>query len=214
VAGLKVRQPINREATRYMPDLLGFALASLLIEITPGPNMTYLAILAAREGRRAGYVAVAGVALGLALLGAAAAFGLATLLAASPALYSILRWGGVLYLLFLAWDAWKSAGEPPEVAGQSRFFVQGLVTNLLNPKAALFYVAVMPNFLGSDDGLMSWGLLAGTYVAIATAIHLIIVTASGSLMPVLEKGGGRIVVARVLAVTLAGVALWLAWSTR
>lgn len=198
-----------------MPDLLGFAVASLLIELTPGPNMTYLAILAAREGRPSGYVAVAGVALGLAILGAAAALGLATLVAASPALYSILRWGGVIYLLYLAWDGWNEAGKPPQDSGHSRFFIQGLVTNLLNPKAALFYVAVMPNFLAQgDDRLTSWALLAAEYVAIATIIHLAIVTASGSLTPFLEKGVGRIVVARILALTLVGVALWLAWSTR
>lgn len=198
-----------------MPDLLGFALASLLIELTPGPNMTYLAILAAREGRASGYVAVAGVALGLAILGAAAALGLATLVAASPALYSILRWGGVIYLFYLAWDAWSEAGKPPQDSGHSRFFTQGLVTNLLNPKAALFYVAVMPNFLAQgDDRLTSWALLAAEYVAIATIVHLAIVTASGGLMPFLEKGVGRIMVARILALTLVGVALWLAWSTR
>lgn len=198
-----------------MPDLLGFAIASLLIEITPGPNMSYLALLAAREGHRSGYVAVAGVALGLAVLGAAAAFGLATLVAASPPVYSILRWGGVLYLLYLAWDAWNDAGEPAQATGQSRFFIQGLVTNLLNPKAALFYVAVMPNFLASgDDRLISWAALAAVYVAIATIVHLAIVTASGSLAPFFERGAGRIVVARVLALTLAVVAVWLAWSTR
>lgn len=198
-----------------MPDLLGFALASLLIELTPGPNMTYLAILAAREGRAAGYVAVLGVATGLALLGAAAALGLATLVATSPALYFLLRWGGVLYLLFLAWDAWHEADKPAQAAGHSRFFVRGLTTNLLNPKAALFYVAVMPNFLAQrDNNLVPWALLAAEYVAIATVVHLAIVTASGSLTPFLEKGRGRVVVARILALALAGVALWLAWSTR
>lgn len=198
-----------------MPDLLGFALASLLIELTPGPNMTYLAILAAREGRAIGYVAVAGVALGLAILGGAAALGMASLVATSPPLYFILRWGGVIYLLFLAWEAWNEAGRPPQATEHSRYFIQGLVTNLLNPKAALFYIAVMPNFLAEgDDRVTSWGLLASIYVTIATAIHLAIVTASGSLTPFLQKGMGRFWVARILALTLAGVALWLAWSTR
>ena len=198
-----------------MPDLLGFMLASALIELTPGPNMTYLAILAAREGRGAGYVAVAGVALGLAILGATAALGLATLLAASPALHSILRWGGVLYLLYLAWSSWNEADDPPEVSGHSRFFVQGVVTNLLNPKAALFFVAVMPNFLpASGDNLWPPIMLAAVYVLIATVIHLAIVTAAGALAPVLERGAGRLVVARLFALALVGVAIWLAWATR
>lgn len=85
-----------------MPGLLGFAFASLLIELTPGPNMTSLAVLAAREGRASGYAAVIGVALGLVVLGAVAALRLAALIAAFPAFYSILRWGGVIYLLYLA----------------------------------------------------------------------------------------------------------------
>lgn len=198
-----------------MPDILGFALASLLIELTPGPNMTYLAVLSARQGRAAGYIAVLGVALGLAVLGAGAALGLAALIGASPVLFSILRWGGVAYLLYLAWDAWQKADMPPDAIPHSRYFVQGLVTNLLNPKAALFYVTVMPNFLaaGEDDPL-SWALLATVYVGIATAIHLAIVTASGMLEPILTKGMGRVVVSRAFALALVCVAAWMLWSTR
>ena len=198
-----------------MPDLLGFALASLIIELTPGPNMTYLAMLSARQGRSAGYIAVAGVALGLAIMGIAASLGLATLIGASPALFAILRWGGVAYLLYLAWDAWREADLPPEPIESSRYFVQGLVTNLLNPKAALFYVTVMPNFLATGgDGPLSWTLLAAVYVSVATAIHLAIVTAAGMLEPVLTRGMGRVVVSRAFALILVGIAAWLLWSTR
>lgn len=160
-------------------------------------------------------MAVAGVALGLAILGATAALGLATLLAASPALHSLLRWGGVLYLLYLAWSSWNEADDPPEVSGHSRFFIHGVVTNLLNPKAALFFVAVMPNFLpASGDNLWPPIMLAAVYVLIATVIHLAIVTVAGALAPVLERGAGRLVVARLLALALVGVAIWLAWATR
>ncbi|SFV38575.1 Threonine/homoserine/homoserine lactone efflux protein [Devosia crocina] len=198
-----------------MPDLVGFALASLLIELTPGPNMTYLAVLSARQGRASGYVAVLGVALGLATMGAAAALGLATIIGASPALFAILRWGGVAYILYLAWEAWREADEPPEPFPQSRYFVQGLVTNLLNPKAALFYVTVMPNFLAAgEENSGSWGLLAGVYVGIATLVHLAIVTASGMLEPVLTKGVGRVVLSRTFALILIGVAAWMLWATR
>lgn len=177
--------------------------------------MTYLAILAARQGRRSGYIAVAGVALGLAILGAAATLGLAALLTASPALHAMLRWGGVLYLSYLAWSSWQEADQAPEASRHSRFFVQGLVTNLLNPKAALFFVAVMPNFLPvGDNNLWPSAALAATYVLIATVIHLAIVTLAGGLAPLLEKGAGRVLVARILALALVGVAIWLAWATR
>ena len=198
-----------------MPDLAGFALASFLIELTPGPNMTYLAVLSARQGRASGYIAVIGVALGLAIMGTAAALGLASLIGASPALFALLRWGGVAYILYLAFEALREADMQPEPIPQSRYFVQGLVTNLLNPKAALFYVTVMPNFLASgEDDLLSWTLLASVYVTIATAIHLAIVTASGMLEPVLTRGIGRVVASRVFALILVGVAGWILWSTR
>ena len=75
--------------------IAGFALTSMLIELTPGPNMAYLAVVSATQGRRPGFAAVAGVALGLSIVGLAAALGLAALIGASPVLYQALRWGGV-----------------------------------------------------------------------------------------------------------------------
>lgn len=125
-----------------LPTVLSFAFASLIIELTPGPNMTYLALVAASDGRRAGFATVAGVALGLATIGLAAAFGVAQLVSASPIAYEILRWAGVLFLLYLAWDGWRGEGDVVAVASNSdgRYFRRGLITNLLNPKAAVFYV--------------------------------------------------------------------------
>ncbi|MGL5010530.1 MAG: LysE family translocator, partial [Paracoccaceae bacterium] len=82
--------------------ITAFTVAAVAIELTPGPNMVWLAIVAATDGRRAGYAAVAGVALGLAVIGVAAAYGLAALVAGSPVAYQVLRWAGVAYLLWLA----------------------------------------------------------------------------------------------------------------
>ena len=86
--------------------LLAFALTALIIEITPGPNMTYLAALSLSNGARTGFAAVAGIALGLLTYGVIAAFGLAAVIDNSPLLYGLLRWGGVIYLLWLAWESW------------------------------------------------------------------------------------------------------------
>ena len=94
-------------------DITAFALTSFLVELTPGPNMAYLALVAATEGRRPGYAAVAGVALGLAIVGLLAALGLATLIAASPLAYQALRWAGVAYLMWLAWEGWRGAERVP-----------------------------------------------------------------------------------------------------
>mgnify|MGYP006142511383 FL=1 len=197
--------------------LVAFAVTSALIEMTPGPNMAYLALVAATEGRRAGYAAVAGVALGLAVVGGLAAVGVAALISSSELAYQTLRWGGVVYLLWLAWDGWSGAAEEIEHAplGSTlwRYFRRGLITNLLNPKAAVFYVAVLPSFLPDTADLPQTLTLSAIYVAVATAIHAAIVTLAGAAQaffddPVLERR-----LRRVLSLGLALVALWFAVKT-
>ena len=199
--------------------LAGFIATSALIEVTPGPNMLYLAVVAATDGRKPGYAAVAGVALGLGLVGLAAALGLASAINASPLLYGALRWGGVAYLLWLAWGGWHDAGDTVEHAalGSSlgRYFGRGLITNLLNPKAAVFYVAVLPGFVTPGGQVLAQTLiLSATYVAVATLIHAAIVTAAGAAQRLLQNARLSRVVRRGLAIALAGVAFWFAWKTR
>src|ERR1700756_5134597 len=90
-------------------SLLAFALTATIIELTPGPNMGYLAVLAASAGRRAGFAATAGVAAGLLGAGIASSLRLAAIVAASNLIYEMLRWGGLFYLLWLAWEGWRDA---------------------------------------------------------------------------------------------------------
>lgn len=199
--------------------LLGFAATAALIELTPGPNMTWLAIVAATEGRRPGYAAVAGVALGLALVGLAAALGLAAAISASPSLYQALRWAGVGYLLWLAWDGWRGGGETDSFAAagssHSLYFRRGLITNLLNPKAAVFYFALLPGFLSPNGPVLAETLnLSLIYVAVATTIHAAIVTAAGAAQYWLDDPVRERWLRRTLSLTLAIVALWFAWTTR
>ena len=198
-------------------DLAGFALTSALIELTPGPNMMYLALLAASEGRKVGYAAVAGVALGLGLVGLATALGVATLVLREPLAYQAVRWAGVAYLLWLAWDGWRGAGEAEQTVAPGStlalFFRRGLITNLLNPKAAAFYVAVLPGFLPAGAGPAEAVTLSAVYVAVATAIHLGIVTASGAARAFLQDEARATVVRRGLAVGLLGVAVWVVIKT-
>lgn len=198
--------------------LTGFVIASVLMEITPGPNMAYLAILSLSDGRRAGYAAVAGVALGLLIVGLASALGVGAAITASPLAYQALRWGGVAYLLWLAWDGWRDADEPPEHAAQgsslARFFGRGLITNLLNPKAFAFYVAVLPGFISLNGPVVPQAVtLTLIYVAVASVIHLGIVTAADFSRRVLTDDRRRTTLRRVLSVLLALVAIWLAVNT-
>ncbi len=199
--------------------ILAFAVTSAVIEVTPGPNMAYLAIIAASEGRRPGYAAVGGVALGLGLVGLAAALGLAAAISASPTAFQTLRWGGVAYLLWLAWDGWRGDGESVTHAapGSSlgRFFRRGLITNLLNPKAAVFFIAVLPGFVSPFGAVLTETLtLSLIYVVVATLIHAAIVTAAGAARTLLVDPVRERRFRRALSLTLALIALWFAWKTR
>lgn len=199
-----------------MSGLAAFAATALVIELTPGPNMTWLALVAATEGRRAGLAAVAGVASGLALMALAAAFGLAAMVTEVPAVYQALRWGGVAYLLWLAWDAWRDAevaATAPEAAGAGVLFRRGLLTNLLNPKAAVFYLTVQPAFLPEAPHLYDVLGFSAVYVGIATAVHAGIVALAGGFTRVLGPPDRERRIRRTLALSLVGVALWVLWNS-
>jgi threonine/homoserine/homoserine lactone efflux protein len=202
-------------------SLLSFALASLVIELTPGPNMTYLAALTLAYGQRAGLAAVAGIAIGLSVYGLVAAFGLAALINEFPIVYQLLRWAGILYFLWLAWQSWigemetsphKADGEAATVRSAFR---RGLMTNLLNPKAGIFYVAVLPGFVVTGAGSVPLQTLAlsATFVLIATATHLFVVLAAGRLQRYVDDPTWRRRVRRGLALVLVTIAIWFTFST-
>ena len=204
--------PVTLEA------LAAFFATCAVIELTPGPNMAYLAMLSLVNGRRAGFAATAGIALGLLLLGFGAAFGMAALISGSPFLYEALRWGGVGYLLWLAREGWIDGTENAPVCvgaeADGTFFTRGLVTNLLNPKAAVFYVAVLPTFVNPAAGVLGQTIiLSVVYVGVATAIHSSIVALAGTAKPFLEDPVRVRVTRRVLAVALGAIALWFVYAT-
>lgn len=181
--------------------------------------MAYLAVLSAASGRRAGFAATLGIALGLLIVGVGAAFGLAAMISNSRVLYEVLRWGGVAYLLWLAWDGWHEASETsPAVTNMASIdetlFKRGLITNLLNPKAAIFYVAVLPTFVDATQPILSQTiLLSVVYVMIATAIHSTIVALAGLARPFLEDPDRSRIVRRGLSLVLGAIAIWFANST-
>jgi threonine/homoserine/homoserine lactone efflux protein len=192
-------------------DILGFALAVLLIELTPGPNMAWLAGLGAVEGRRAGMAATAGVAIGLLLNGILAALGLATLLQTMPGLLTGLRLAGAAMMVFLAVGTWRAAGQPllaaKAASSTRRPFYTGALINLLNPKAYIFFVVVVPQFLGTASlTLANAVLLALVSTVIATAIHLAIVLAGSKAHAWLSDPARTRVTRRAFALVMLGVA--------
>ena len=197
--------------------VLEFLAASLLIELTPGPNITWLALLGASRGRLTALAAVAGVALGLSVAGTAAVFGVSTLIGTTPWLFQGLRWAGSLYLLYLAWDSWRDSTASQDTKFEEpllRYFSQGLLSNMLNPKAYLVFAAVLPQFVDPVQPLLAQLItLTALYVGVATAVHAAIALLAGSFTrffadPVWSRRLGRI-----FAVLLAAVAVWLFFAT-
>jgi threonine/homoserine/homoserine lactone efflux protein len=198
--------------------LAAFALTSLAIELTPGPNMAYLAVLSLERGRRAGLAAVAGVALGLLGLGLVAGLGFGVVIANTRWIYETIRWAGVAFLVYLAWDAFRESRAPLEKAEAGlrlgTYFQRGLITNLLNPKAALFYIAVMPNFIDPTRPQWTQALtLTLIYVAVATAVHAAIALAAAVFQPLLASSRFRRPMGIIAALLLAGIAVWVALAT-
>ena len=194
-----------------------FVIASILIELTPGPNMTWLAVLGASRGRTAALAAVGGICLGLAIAGAVAGVGLTAILSQSPVLFQALRWIGTFYLFYLAWDAWRNSDGLEAIPrdGAALAFQQGLISNILNPKAYLFYAAMLPQFLsGSMSISTEIATLTTVYVAIATAMHAGIALLSGSLAEFLKSSEKAVAIRKTLAVLIAVAALWFFYSTK
>ncbi len=193
----------------FMP----FLVMTMLIELTPGPNMAWLALTSASEGKRSGFAAVAGIALGLAILAAASAIGLAELATRSPALFSLLRYAGVAYLLWLAWKTWAGQDEPiPDRISKNAlgaWFRHGLLLNVLNPKAAVFFITVLPAYIMQNAPVApQTALLSASYVAIATFVHLVIVALAAQAHGWISTGNRTRIVRRVFAVLLAAIAIW------
>lgn len=187
-----------------------------LIELTPGPNMGWLAMLSAQHGSRVGSTAVIGIALGLTVQVIAAATGLAALIAGYPALYETLRWGGVLFMIWLAWQAFAETGSAaPAVGLQGKGFRRGFVANLLNPKALVFYAVVIGQFTDPELGSI-WSqilILGAIHIAIATLVHFAIVFLGTQMGQKIESWRTSLAARLFFALSLFVVAVWIAFST-
>lgn len=174
---------------------LGVALVALGMVVTPGPNMVYLTSRSISQGRRAGLTSLAGVALGFVVYLAAAAAGLSALFAAVPAAYDVVKLAGAAYLAWLAWTMLRPGGASPfearelEAHSARRLFTMGLVTNLLNPKIALMYAALIPQFVRPGDG-SAWSQflqLGAVQIAVAVTVNALIVLVAAGLAGYLAR---------------------------
>lgn len=172
-----------------LANLLTFAAVGLGMVLTPGPNMIYLVSRSICQGRQAGLVSLAGIGLGLFTYMLCAAFGISALILAIPLAYDVLRFAGAIYLGWLAWQALRPGGRSPfqvrELAPDSprKLFGMGLFTALLNPKVAILYMALLPQFIDPARGnVLGQTLVLGlVQISISLTVNGMITCAAGSI---------------------------------
>jgi threonine/homoserine/homoserine lactone efflux protein len=202
--------------------LLGFALLSFGMVLTPGPNMIYLISRSITQGPAAGIVSLGGVALGFVFYMLSAAFGITALLFAIPYAYDALRLAGAAYLLWLAWQALKPGGRSPfqvrklQVDSPRKLFAMGFVTNLLNPKIAMLYLALLPQFIDPTGSVLTQSLALGAIqIAISVSVNAMIALAAGSIALFLGTRPAWLLLQRwLMGTVLAGLAMKMAFEAR
>ena len=201
-----------------MPSLttfLLFALATFLLTVSPGPGVLYVTARSLSQGRAAGFASMLGIESGEVVWIAAAATGVAAVLAASTAALGILRWAGAVYLVYLGVQRWRQAEEPPAPrrAPLARIYAQGFVTQLFNPKVAVFFIAFLPQFLNPAEPIAGQvAALGAVYVAIAVGVDASYVLAASAIAKrflsskTAERRSGRVAAATYVILGAAAAA--------
>ncbi|MBC7149297.1 MAG: LysE family translocator [Rhizobium sp.] len=200
-------------------SLIAFALICLGMVLTPGPNMIYLVSRSICQGPAAGLVSLGGVALGFVFYMLMSALGITVLVMAVPLAYDALKFAGAAYLLWLAWQAVRPGGRSPfqvrDLLKDSprKLFMMGLVTNLLNPKAAVLYLSLLPQFVDPALGsvLLQSVVLGASQIAISVTVNAMIALMAGSIAIFLAGRPFWMVVQRwMMGTVLAGLAVRMA----
>lgn len=204
-------------------DWIAFGLVAFGMALTPGPNMIYLISRSICQGRRAGLVSLAGVALGFVFYMVSAVVGLTALVMAIPLAYDILRFAGAGYLAWLAWQALRPGAQSPFAVRQlaphsdAKLFAMGLFTNLLNPKAAVLYLSLLPQFMHPERGdLLAQGMILGsTQIAASISVNGVMILAAGSVAGFLATRPTWAMVQRwVMGTVLGALAVRMAFEGR
>ena len=207
----------------HISALIGFALVSFGLALTPGPNMIYLVSRSITQGAAAGIVSLGGVALGFVFYMLCAAFGITALLFAVPYAYDALRFAGCAYLLWMAWQAIRPNGRSPfevkrlAVDSPRKLFAMGFVTNLLNPKIAMLYLALLPQFIDPAAGsLLTQSVILGAIqIAISVSCNAAIALSAGAIALFLARRPIWMQAQRYLMGTvLAGLAVRMAFEAK
>ena len=206
-----------------LTSILGFTLVALGIAVTPGPNMIYVISRSLAQGVAAGLISLGGVALGFVFYMLCAALGITALLFAVPYAYDALRFAGAAYLLWLAWQALKPGGSSPfqvkklRQDGPRKLFAMGLLTNLLNPKIAMLYLALLPQFIDPAAGsVLTQSIALGSIqIIIGVSVNAMVAFAAGSIAVFLGTRPTWLLIQRwLMGTVMAGLAVRLALEKR
>ena len=206
-----------------LSSLIAFTFVALGMALTPGPNMIYLISRSICQGPRAGLISLGGVALGFVFYMLSAAFGITALIMAVPYAYDALRFAGALYLLYLAWQAVRPGGRSPFQVrdlpedSPARLFGMGFFTSLLNPKIAVMYLSLLPQFIDPERGsvLLQSLTLGATQSLVSVGVNALVVLTAGSIAAFLVARPTWAAVQRwIMGTVLAGFAVRMAVEAR
>lgn len=194
-------------------EIAWFALVALALVLTPGPNMIYCISRTLCQGRGAGMVSLAGVALGFVVHLLAASFGLTAVLLAVPMAFTAIKVAGAVYLLWLAWQAVRPGGLSPFETRElphdppRKLFLMGFMTNLLNPKVAMFYLSFFPQFLHPERGdlLLQSLSLGAVQIAVSVGVNTLLICFAAGLSVFLTRSLGWMRVQRYVMGTVLGL---------
>ncbi|KAF1022897.1 MAG: Homoserine/homoserine lactone efflux protein [Paracidovorax wautersii] len=194
-------------------EVLLFALAALLLVLTPGPNMIYCVSRSLTQGPAAGLLSLTGVLAGFGVHLLATALGLSALLFAVPFAFDALRIVGAVYLLWLAWQAVRPGGATPFAPralphdSPRKLWLMGFLTNALNPKVAMFYVSFFPQFLHPERGhlLLQTFTLGAVQITVSALVNALLVLFAARISLFLVRSPGWMRAQRYVMGTVLGL---------
>jgi len=209
-----------------MPDhthFIAFGLIALAMVLSPGPNMIYLISRSVCQGRQAGLISLGGIAFAFVLYILCAALGITAFLFAIPYAYDLLRFSGVAYLLYLAWQSVKPGGRSTfsvtnlPIDSSKKLFIMGFITNVLNPKVAIMYLSLLPQFIQPAHGsVLTQSLELGSIqISISMVVNATIVMMAGTLAKFLSSRPAWLKAQRwIMGTVLAGLAVRIALESK
>jgi threonine/homoserine/homoserine lactone efflux protein len=204
-------------------SLITFSIASVLLSLAPGPDNIFVLTQSALYGRKAGILITLGLCTGLVVHTTAVALGVAAIFAVSLTAFTLLKLVGACYLLYLAWQAFRTSasaldkGPVSTLPGAGALYRRGILMNLTNPKVAIFFLAFLPQFPDPATGNMPGQLflLGGIFIAVALVIFSAIAGMAGFISDWLKASArAQLILNRIAGLVFTALALRLATATR